>query len=133
MPHSAQDAVQQRTHQLGESVKQVLTLDAVAGRHFDFALLQKLTGYDEEQLLLVMKELVSAQLVVEESTEQFAFRHALTRRVIYTHLLARERTRVHRTIAETIEQLPPAALEAHVQALANHFYQATRWRRTGHQ
>src|SRR6266568_4128896 len=120
IPHSVQDAVQQRTQHLGEAAKQVLTLAAIAGRHFDFALLQQLTGYDEEQLLKVMKELVFAQLVVEESTEQFAFRHALTRQVIYTHLLARERTRVHRTIAETMEQLPPAALDAHVEDLANH-------------
>ncbi len=130
IPHSVQDAVQQRTQHLGEAAKQVLTLAAVAGRHFDFALLQQLTGYDEEQLLKVMKELVFAQLVVEESTEQFAFRHALTRQVIYTHLLARERTRVHRTIAETMEQLPPAALDAHVEDLANHFYQAKVWQKT---
>jgi predicted ATPase/DNA-binding CsgD family transcriptional regulator len=129
IPHSVQDAVQQRTQHLGEAAKQVLTLAAVAGRHFDFALLQQLTGYDEEQLLLAMKELVSAQLVVEESTEQFAFRHALTRQAIYMQLLARERARVHRTIAETMEQLPPAALEAHVEDLANHFYQAKVWQK----
>ena len=130
IPQSAQDAVQQRTQHLGEAAKRVLTLAAVAGRHFDFALLQQLTHYDEEQLLLVMKELVSVQLVVEESAEQFAFRHALTRRAIYTQLLARERTKLHRTIAETIEQLPPTALDAHVEDLANHFYQARVWQKT---
>src|SRR6266436_4003543 len=129
IPHSVQDAVQQRTQHLGEAAKQVLTLAAVAGRHFDFALLQQLTGYDEGHLLLVMKELVSAQLVVEESTEQFAFRHALTRQAIYMQLLARERIKLHRTIAETMEQLPPAALDAHVEDLANHFYQAKAWQK----
>jgi tetratricopeptide (TPR) repeat protein len=129
IPQSVQDAVQQRTQRLGEAAKQVLTLAAVAGRHFDFILLQQLTGYDEEQLLLIMKELVSAQLVVEESSEQFAFRHALTRQAIYTQLLGRERARVHRTIAETMEQLPPAALDAHVEDLANHFYQGRRWQK----
>src|SRR5579863_1863332 len=129
IPQSVQDAVQQRTQHLGEAATQVLTLAAVAGRHFDFALLQQLTGYDEEQLLLVMKELVSAQLVVEASTEQFAFRHALTRRAIYTQLLARERARVHRAIAETLEQLPSAALDAHIEDLANHFYQARVWQK----
>lgn len=129
---SVQDAVQQRTQQLGEAAKQVLTLAAVAGRHFDFVLLQQLTGYDEEQLLLIMKELVSAQLVVEESSEQFAFRHALTRQAIYTQLLARERTRMHRTVAETMEQLPPAALGAHVEDLANHFYQGRRWQKAAY-
>ncbi len=130
IPQSLQDAVQQRTQTLGEAAKQVLILAAVAGRHFDFALLQQLTGYDEEQLLLIMKELVSAQLVVEVSAEQFAFRHALTRRAIYTQLLARERIRVHRAIAETMEHLPPAALDGHLENLAYHFYQAEVWQKT---
>ncbi len=129
---SVQDAVQQRTHHLGEAAKQVLTLAAVAGRHFDFALLQQLTRFDEEQLLRIMKELLAAQLVVEESTEQFAFRHALTRHAIYTQLLARERIHLHRTIAETMEHLPPTTSTAHdarVEDLAYHFYQGNRWQK----
>lgn len=129
IPHSVQDAVQQRTQHLGEAARQVLTLAAVAGRHFDFALLQQLTRYNEEQLLLIMKELMAAQLVVEVSTEQFAFRHALTRRAIYTQLLARERIIVHRTIAETIEQLSSVTLDMHVEELANHYYQARVWQK----
>lgn len=129
IPHSVQDAVQQRTSQLSEAARYVLILAAVAGRHFDFALLQQLTGYDEEQLLSIMKELVAAQLVVEESSEQFAFRHALTRQAIYTQLLARERASMHRTIAESIEQLSPPALDAHTEDLANHFYQARDWQK----
>jgi tetratricopeptide (TPR) repeat protein len=124
-----QDVVQQRTRSLGDAARQVLTLAAVAGRHFDFVLLQQLTGYNEEHLLRVMKDLVSAQLVIEESNDQFAFRHALTRQAIYTQLLARERAGVHRRIAESIEQLPPAALDAHLEDLANHFYQAGAWQK----
>ena len=106
-----------------------MTLAAVAGRHFDFSLLQQLTGYDENQLLLAMKELVAAQLVVEESSEQFAFRHALTRQAIYMQLLARERVKLHRTIAETIEQLYPATLDAYLEELAYHFYQGRVWQK----
>jgi predicted ATPase len=51
IPRSVQDAVQQRTDQLSESARHVLSLAAVAGRRFDFALLQQLTHYDEQQLL----------------------------------------------------------------------------------
>src|SRR6202162_2691125 len=40
IPRSVQDAVQQRTEQLSAGARQVLHLAAVAGRHFDFALLQ---------------------------------------------------------------------------------------------
>ena len=130
IPRSVQDAVQRRTEHLGEAARYVLTLAAVTGRHFDFALLQQLTRYDETVLLKVMKELVSAQLVVEESAEQFAFRHALTRRAIYMQLLARERSMLHQIIAETMEQFPSSTLDAHLEGLAYHFYQARVWQKT---
>ena len=130
IPRSVHNAVQRRTEHLSEAARHVLTLAAVAGRHFDFVLLQLLTNLDEQQLLLVMKELVSAQLVVEVSSEQFAFRHALTRQAIYTQLLARERSIVHRTIAETLEQLPDTTPDARVEDLAYHFYKARDWQKT---
>src|SRR5260370_20199123 len=77
-----------------------------------------------------MKELVSAQLVVEESAEQCASRHALTRRAIYMQLLARERSMLHQIIAETMEQFPSSTLDAHLEGLAYHFYQARVWQKT---
>ncbi len=129
IPQSVQDAVQQRTQQLGEGAKQVLTLAAVAGRQFDFVLLQQLTRYDEQHLIGILKELVAAQLVVEQSNEQFAFRHALTRRAIYTQLLGRERSLLHRRIAETMGQDPTTAREAQLEDLAYHFYQARAWQK----
>jgi len=127
-PQSIQDAVQQRTEHLSHSAKQVLTFASVAGRRFDFALLQQLMHCDEEQLLVLIKELIAAQLVIEESAERFAFRHALTRQAIYANLLARERKTLHRIIAETIEQLHGSSLQdVHVAALAYHFYKAGIW------
>jgi len=127
IPRSVQDAVQQRTDQLSESARRVLILAAAAGRRFDFALLQQLTRHDEQELLSVMKKLIAAQLVVEESAEQFAFRHALTRQAVYAELLVRERKALHRTIAETIEHLYAPALEAHLLDLAIHFSEAEVW------
>ncbi len=127
VPRSIQDAVQRRTASLSDAARYVLTLASVAGRHFDFTLLLQLTHYSEEQLLLIMKELVSARLVSEDSAEQFSFRHALTRQAIYTQLLVRERSGLHRTIAETMEQLSPGAHERRLEELAYHFYQGQAW------
>src|SRR5881227_1200856 len=61
IPRSVQDAVELRTAHLSEGARQVLNLAAVAGRHFDFALLQTLTQHDEAQLLRLLKELIAAQ------------------------------------------------------------------------
>ncbi len=127
IPRSLHDAVQQRTNELSESARQVLRLAAIAGRHFDFALLQQLTQHDEQQLLTLMKELLAAQFVVEESEERFAFRHALTREAVYAELLVRERKKLHGTIAETMEQLYASAYDAYLAELAYHFYEAGMW------
>src|SRR5260370_34655319 len=124
IPRSVQDAVQQRTDQLSESARRVLILAAVAGRRFDFALLQALTRHDEDHLLQLFKELMAAQLVVEESGEQFAFRHALTQQAVYADLLVRERKALHRRVAETIERLYAATLDAHLADLAYTFSEA---------
>jgi len=129
VPRSVEDAVKQRVDRLSEAAKKVLTLAAVAGRRFDFNLLQQVLGGDEDHLLTLMKELIAAQLVVEESADRFSFRHALGQRAIYRSLLARERRVVHRTIAEALESLyaSPTLHEAHLADLANHFYQASNW------
>src|SRR5216684_2760099 len=135
IPRSVQDAVHQRTDRLSESARRVLILAAVAGRHFDFALLQQLTRHDEQELLSVMKELIAAQLVVEESEERFAFRHSLTRQAVYADLLVRERKALHRSIADTMERLyapgrpqgSPPLHDAHLADLAYHFYEAGAW------
>ena len=66
MPRTIQDAVKERSNHLSADARQVLILAAVAGRRFDFAVLQHVTGYDEQQLFTLMKELMAAQLVVEE-------------------------------------------------------------------
>ena len=67
---------------MSDKAHSLLELAAVAGRRFDFGLLQALTSMDEPGLLSLMKELVAAQLVVEETADRFAFRHALTRQAV---------------------------------------------------
>ena len=47
------------------------------------------TQSDEARLLALLKELIAAQLVIEEAADQFAFRHALTQESIVAELLMR--------------------------------------------
>ncbi len=127
IPRTVHDTVRQRVERLSAPAQQVLQLAAVAGRRFDFTLLQHVTQYSEDELLHIMKELIAAQLIVEETAERFAFRHALIRQAIYTTLLARERRTLHRTMAETIERMDADAIAAHMGDLAYHFYEAEVW------
>jgi DNA-binding CsgD family transcriptional regulator len=127
IPRSIQAAVQLRLDRVSPAARQVVILAAVAGKRFDFALLQQITGHEEQELLSLMKELIAAQLVVEESEDQFAFRHPLTREAMYSQLLLRERKGLHRTIAEAIEQRFVSSLDIHLNELAHHFYEAGIW------
>ncbi len=70
--------MQQRTAHLSVDARHLVTLTAVAGRRFNVTLLREIMRCDEKQLLVLLKELMAAQLVVEEAVDQFAFRHALT-------------------------------------------------------
>jgi DNA-binding NarL/FixJ family response regulator len=127
LPRSVQLAVQQRLDHLSGEARDVLSLAAVAGRRFDFPLLLAVTQREEAELVLLVKELTTAQLVVEELEDRFVFRHALTRQAVYTDLLARERRALHRLIAQTLERTYEDTLDAHLADLAYHYYAAREW------
>jgi DNA-binding CsgD family transcriptional regulator len=130
IPLSLHNAVELRLTRLSTDTRRVLELASVAGRRFDFALLQKITGFDETYLVELMKEAINAQLVIEESAEQFAFRHALTQQAIASGLLVRERRALHATIARTIERLYTSSPDAHLADLAYHCAEAELWNET---
>ena len=129
VPRTAVEAVRRRVAALTVPARGVASTAAVAGRRFDFELLQTLTNHDERELLALVKELIGAQLVVEESAERFAFRHALTREAIYAELLTRERVALHREVAAALERHHAAALDGVVEALAYHTWEAGDWER----
>jgi len=129
IPRSLDLAVQERLTRLDPGARQLAVLAAVAGRRFGFDLLEALTAMDEHSLLTHLKELARAQLIVEESADVYAFRHALTREAVYGTILRRERQAHHRAIAQTLEQLHAAALDPIAADLAQHYFHAGEWER----
>ncbi|MEW6405874.1 MAG: LuxR C-terminal-related transcriptional regulator, partial [Chloroflexota bacterium] len=129
IPRTIQDAVQRRTQQLDEQTLRTLILASVLGRRFDFRLLRELLQVDEVSLMAMLKKLVEAQLVVEKTADQFAFRHALTREAVYATLLLRERQGLHRLVAEAIERLHAASLNLQFTDLSYHYYTCGAWQK----
>jgi DNA-binding CsgD family transcriptional regulator len=127
IPRSAMEAVRRRLSQLSVPARDIASVAAVAGRRFDFALLHALSGHDEKTLLSLVRELVAAQLVVEESADRIAFRHALTREAICAELLARERVALHRQVAAAVERLNASTPDAVIETLAYHTFEAGQW------
>jgi DNA-binding CsgD family transcriptional regulator len=127
IPPTVQAAVQRRTAPVSAVARQVLTVAAVIGQRFDYALLQQVTGRADQELVALLKELVAAQLIVEGNSDHFAFRHALTRQAVYAELLGHERQVLHRAIGAAIEQLYADRLDTQATDLAYHFDAAGEW------
>ena len=137
IPRSVQDAVHRQTENLSVGARQILTLASVVGRRFDFSMLLQLTNIlgleppvsSDTGLLRLVKELINAQLLVEEPGDRFAFRHALTRQAIYAQLLTRERKSLHQQVAQMMESIYTnhSQLETHLEETAYHFYEAEDW------
>ena len=129
VPRTVKDAVTRRAGQLSSEARHLLEMAAVTGQRFDFELLRHVLATDAESLIGLVKELVAAQLVVEESVGRFRFRHALTREAIYSGLLSTERTAYHRVLAEALESMQGqhSDPDARLVNLAHHFYMAGVW------
>jgi DNA-binding CsgD family transcriptional regulator len=127
LPRSLQEAILRRTAGLSEDARLALHWAAVAGRRFDFRLMQALTGLDEGELLALIAELNSAQIIREESAEAFTFRHALMREAVYAQILQLERRWLHRRVAEALEALYAESQNETAAELAYHFFEAQDW------
>ena len=121
IPGSIREAVRARVEELSEDARRTLSVASVIGLRFSFDTLRTASGVDEATLEGHLREFTEAQLVVEadDSDEEYSFRHALTREVVYDDLLVRERKRFHRAVADAIATLPgvePALVAHHLLA-----------------
>lgn len=127
IPRSVQEVMRRRREQISPLARQVMTTAAVAGRRTDFGLLHRLTELEEGPLIDALKELITAQLLVEESADRFAFRHALIQEAAQATLLARERRALHRVVAAVLEQQATETGETPLSDLAYHTFLGADW------
>jgi tetratricopeptide (TPR) repeat protein len=99
----------------------------VIGRDFDVALLTRLVEAGEDRVLDMLDEAVEASVVNESSgaVGRFTFAHALINHTLYEELGNTRRARLHRRIAEALEEICGDAPGARVGELAHHWIQAT--------
>ncbi len=130
IPRTVGIAVQERFERLSEAARQTAALAAVIGRRFDFSLLQAVSQWTEVDLIQALKALVSAHLIVEESSDRYGFRHALTQQAVYDTLLGREQKTLHQKVAETIENHYANKLGLYTEELARHFHIVGDWKKS---
>lgn len=117
LPQGIRQAVQRRLARLSKESRSTLDLAAVLGREFDFDLLLKASGRDEEELLEASDDLLRRQLLVEID-DGLRFSHDKIRQVAYDELSRPRRRWLHRQAGLALEAMAPQQVEE----LARHFY-----------
>jgi class 3 adenylate cyclase/tetratricopeptide (TPR) repeat protein len=127
LPESVREVLGRRIERLGEETRTALSTAAVIGRDFDVDLLLRVGDHSEEELLELLEEAVGASVLIESATVtgRFSFAHALINHTLYEDLGNTRRARLHRRIAEALEQLLGPEPGARVSELAHHWTKAT--------
>jgi tetratricopeptide (TPR) repeat protein/putative sterol carrier protein len=120
IPEGVKEVIGRRLARLGEPAMQCLRTGAVIGPEFDTRVLEAVASEDLS-VLDALEEAAGAQLVVDAGPGRMAFTHALIRETLYDELSAVRRARLHQRVAEGIESVHGANLEAHLAELAFHY------------
>ncbi|MCA1706354.1 MAG: hypothetical protein LC808_25065, partial [Actinobacteria bacterium] len=127
VPEGARGIIRSRLEGVGEEVTELLSVASVIGREFDLTLLQRVVDIEMEALLEMLAQAVAAQVISETSAlGRYAFTHILIRETLYEDLTAAKRMRIHRTVAETLEESYAAQLESRLPELAHHWFKSAQ-------
>jgi ATP/maltotriose-dependent transcriptional regulator MalT len=121
------DVLLARVARLADPSQRLLEVVAVAGQRVSHPLLAAVSGLPHDVLDDALRETVDARvLVVDDSGEGYAFRHALAQGAVYAGVLPGERVRLHTAYADALEADPAlaATMAAATSAIAHHRYAA---------
>jgi DNA-binding SARP family transcriptional activator len=126
VPARVRDLIAGRLRALSERAQRLVDVAAVIGRRFEFALLQRASGLDENEAADGVEELVRRR-ILEQTEGGFEFTHDQIREVHHTDLVAPRRALLHRRVAAALESLHPVDIGLHALALGTHYREAGDW------
>jgi DNA-binding CsgD family transcriptional regulator/type II secretory pathway predicted ATPase ExeA len=105
LPRSLTESVIARLTRFTDEERTILLCAAAIGRRFQPEFLAQTLEFPVEEIIAAIKKAIALQLLVEQSNGEllYAFRHSLTRKVIYGQLLAIEARPLHAKIAKALE------------------------------
>jgi len=123
LPMSVQSLLTARVDRLAQKDRALLQAASAIGRSFDKQLLSvALPDIDDVDVRLA--DMQGLDLIYyEESTDTYAFKHALVRDALYQSLLTSARAALHARIAEEIERRSGNRLVEVAESLAHHYRQ----------
>jgi tetratricopeptide (TPR) repeat protein len=128
LPDCVRVVIGARVGRLGPEASRVLSTAAVIGRDFDLDVLALATKTSEDELLDILDAAAAVALVRElsDATGHYTFAHALIQHTLYEDLGRTRRARVHRQVAEALEDLCGGHPGGRVGELARHWISATQ-------
>lgn len=119
VPKRVRDLIARHLEALSERGRDLTTVAAVIGREFDFALLRRSAGLEENEAAESLEELVRHH-ILQNVGERFDFTHDRIREVAYRRLLRERQRALHARIADSMETLYADRLDEQVERLAHH-------------
>jgi DNA-binding CsgD family transcriptional regulator len=106
VPRGVRHVMARRLARLSPTASTVLRSAAALTAGFDFRILQTITELPEEVLLGCLDEAAGAGLIriMEQGTVRYDFVHPIVRHTLYEELNPDRRARLHRRLAEALEQ-----------------------------
>jgi hypothetical protein len=127
MPDDVRDVVCRSVASLSPGEQRILSIAAVVGQEFDLTILGALSDRPDGLAdVLGRPSLARFVAPVSMPAQRWRFSHALVREALYERLANEDRVRLHRRIAELLEQARGRDDDAHVADLAYHWHEATQ-------
>ena len=102
LPWSLAEVLRRQVDDLDPLSHRIVEAAAVLGHRIPFDLLAEVTGAGEDELIAVLRDLVTRGVLVESEADEFAFRHALVREAITGQMLGRQRRRLHEAALDVL-------------------------------
>ncbi|HJS58530.1 MAG TPA: BTAD domain-containing putative transcriptional regulator [Vicinamibacteria bacterium] len=126
VPERVRDIIGRQLERLGVGARDLVGQASVIGREFDFELLQRVSGRDEEAVARGVEELIRRRLL-RSVGDRLDFHHDRVREVVYEQILLPRRRALHRRVAEAMETLHARDPEEYELALGRHFFEGEVW------
>jgi DNA-binding CsgD family transcriptional regulator/tetratricopeptide (TPR) repeat protein len=129
LPPTLREVLLARIVALSERAQSVIGVAAVAGGRVEHALLRRVAGLSDVELIDGLRDAVGSQILIagrvgDDEAGDYEFRHALLQEAAYDDLLPGERQRLHRSFAEALDERGPgsgAIAAGHWAELAYHW------------
>jgi DNA-binding SARP family transcriptional activator/tetratricopeptide (TPR) repeat protein len=123
LPAGLRDVIARRVARLPDAAGKVLRVAAIAGRDFEWDVLERVVDLPEDELLDSLDAAVRGGILteVEAAPGCYSFVHALLRTTLERELTSTRRALLHRRVGEAIESRYREHLDRHLADLARHF------------